>query len=239
MNENRDLKERLMEMEMRLKEAEGKFSTPEEGPRGHKPKEDETPTAEEEGPRGRKPQEEESPKAKEEGPRGRKPKEAETPREGWYQSRGEYRSERRSRSRSEGAEERKNDFAEKSLQFMSLMMENMKEMQKRMVDSGGDSGMIRGVEIVRSNVPELPTLPAWSPTQGPLQLGDWMLTIAPIIADLSITSELWWERTVALAEQWYRDHMAMSPINRLAHGYDAPLELQQPSGKDWNDEFRR
>eukprot|EP00438_Fugacium_kawagutii_P013287 Skav225459 [mRNA] locus=scaffold881:75571:82572:- [translate_table: standard] len=198
MNENRELKTMLREMETRLKEAEGRFATPEE-----------------EGPRGRKPEEAETPQRREEeGPRGRKNQEAETPR-------------RRSRSRSEGHTRRGDAMTERSLEFMSLMMESMKEMQRKMSESGGESGMIRGVETVRSGVPELPSLPAWSPSQGPLQLGDWMLTISPIIADLSVTSEVWWEKTMKLAEKWYKDHMAMSPINRLAHDHQTPPELSE------------
>ena len=76
-------------------------------------------------------------------------------------------------------------FTEKSIEFMMIMMETMKDLQKKVSESKEESGMVRGVEIVRTGVPDLPTLQPWTPSQGPLQLGDWLLTAEPIAADLS------------------------------------------------------
>ena len=76
-------------------------------------------------------------------------------------------------------------FTEKSIEFMMIMMETMKDLQKKVSESKEESGMVRGVEVVRTGVPDLPTLQPWTPSQGPLQLGDWLLTAEPIAADLS------------------------------------------------------
>ena len=76
-------------------------------------------------------------------------------------------------------------FTEKSIEFMMIMMETMKDLQKKVSESKEESGMVRGVEIVRTGDPDLPTLQPWTPSQGPLQLGDWLLTAEPIAADLS------------------------------------------------------
>ena len=72
-----------------------------------------------------------------------------------------------------------------TLQLMVTMMEAMKEMQKKTNEGREDSGMLHGVELVRTGVTDLPALPPWSPTTVPPQLADWMLLITPVIADLS------------------------------------------------------
>ena len=77
-------------------------------------------------------------------------------------------------------------FTEKSMEFMALMMESMKEMQKRMNEGKEETGVVRGVETIRSGSPDLPLLAAWEPQQGPLILGDWLLLVEPIVADLSL-----------------------------------------------------
>ena len=63
-------------------------------------------------------------------------------------------------------------FTERSLEFMSLMMEFMKEMHKRLSETKEETGVIKGVEIVRSGSPDLPLLAPWEPQQGPLILRD-------------------------------------------------------------------
>lgn len=67
------------------------------------------------------------------------------------------------------------DFAEKSMEFMVLMVGNMKELQRKFQEDKDEGGMVRGVEVVRPGVHELPQLPVWSSTQAPLQLSDWLL----------------------------------------------------------------
>ena len=113
-------------------------------------------------------------------------------------------------------------FTEKSIEFMMIMMETMKDLQKKVSEGKEETGMVRGVEVVRTGIPDLPVLQQWTPSQGPLQLGDWLLTVEPIAADLSATSELWWSLMVKAAEDWYQRHMAMSPLDRVQHDVKPP-----------------
>ncbi|CAL1157428.1 unnamed protein product, partial [Cladocopium goreaui] len=88
-------------------------------------------------------------------------------------------------------------FTEKSLEFMVIMMETMKDLHKKVNET----------------------------KDGPLQLGDWLLTVEPIIADLSATSEVWWSLMVKSAEQWYQKHMMMPPLDRVQHEVQPPPEV--------------
>jgi len=116
-------------------------------------------------------------------------------------------------------------FTEKSIEFMMIMMETMKDLQKKVTEGKEESGMVRGVEVVRTGIPDLPVLQQWTPSQGPLQLGDWLLTVERIAADLSASSELWWSLMVKSAEQWYQKHMAMSPLDRVQHEVKPPSDV--------------
>ncbi|CAL1145208.1 unnamed protein product [Cladocopium goreaui] len=116
-------------------------------------------------------------------------------------------------------------FTEKSLEFLALMMESMKEMQKRMNDSKDEAGLVKGVETIRTGSPDLPVLAPWEAQQGPLILGDWLLLAKPIIADLSLTAGEWWRSTVKSAEESYKLHMSLSPLERIKHPCQAPPEI--------------
>ena len=105
------------------------------------------------------------------------------------------------------------------------MMESMKEMQKRMNDSKDEAGLVKGVETIRTGSPDLPVLAPWEAQQGPLILGDWLLLAKPIIADLSLTAGEWWRSTVKSAEEWYKLHMSLSPLERIKHPCQAPPEI--------------
>ncbi|CAL1154020.1 unnamed protein product [Cladocopium goreaui] len=118
-------------------------------------------------------------------------------------------------------------FTEKSLEFMCLMMENMKELQRKYQEDREEGGSIRGIEVVRSGAQELPPLPAWSSNQSPLQLSDWLLLIEPVVSDLTATAETWWKTLLKEAEGWYQSHMKMSPLERLQHGHGTPPSLTQ------------
>ena len=118
-------------------------------------------------------------------------------------------------------------FTQKSLEFMSLMVESMKEMQKKVSEQRDEGGSIRGVEVVRSGVLDLPGLPPCNPSQGPLQLGDWLLMVEPIAADMTSTSEEWWTTMVKAVESWYQRHMSLSPLDRITHDATPPASLQQ------------
>eukprot|EP00435_Cladocopium_sp_Y103_P070157 s48_g34.t1 len=60
-----------------------------------------------------------------------------------------------------------------------------------------------------------------------LQLGDWLLLLEPLIADMSMTSELWWKQMTTKAEKWYQRHVAMTPLERIQHQPTPPEILQQ------------
>eukprot|EP00435_Cladocopium_sp_Y103_P030730 s947_g7.t1 len=114
-----------------------------------------------------------------------------------------------------------------SEKFMLLMMESMKEMQKNFMATREEAGIVRGVEVVRTGAPELPSLPSWNPAQGPLQLGDWLLLLEPLVADMSASSELWWSLMTTEAAQWYQTHMSLSPLERINHQANPPAVVQQ------------
>ena len=83
------------------------------------------------------------------------------------------------------------------------------------------------MEFVRSH-PEVPKLQDWNPSTGPIDLNDWLALIEPIMADLTATSGEWWEKLLKECRQWYQDHMALSPLDRLAHEPKPSKELEQP-----------
>ena len=56
-------------------------------------------------------------------------------------------------------------------------------------------------------------------------MGDWLLTLEPIVADLSASSELWWSMMIKASEQWYQRHMAMSPLDRVQDDVRPPAEV--------------
>ena len=116
------------------------------------------------------------------------------------------------------------DFTKQSMKFMMLMMETMKEFQKS-VGGAKEEGVVRGVEVVRTGVPDLPPLALWDAQTGPLQLGDWILLVEPIVSDLSVTASEWWKMMVDAAEEWYRQHIAMSPLERVKHDTNPPKKL--------------
>ena len=120
-----------------------------------------------------------------------------------------------------------NDIASKSMELMMAMVKTMEKMQSKFTEGREEGGTIRGVEVVRTGVPELPALPTWTPNQGPLQLNDWLLTLEPVIADLTTTSEEWWSKMVKAAEDWYQRHMALAPLDRLAHDPLPPQDLKE------------
>ena len=139
-------------------------------------------------------------------------------------------SEGRSKSQSskEAADpQRRSNFEDKQMEFMYLVVESMRQMQTKMNEVRED-GVVRGIEVVRSGLTELPTLPQWSAAQGPLQLGDWLLLVEPIISDLSATSESWWKEMVKQTEDWYSQHLSLSPLDKLQHEARQPLTLAEP-----------
>ena len=164
-------------------------------------------------------------------PEGSQKQEAETTKEPRGSKEAETTKDQRTGPEAEAStsahqEPRSDGSGSLTEKFMLLMMESMKEMQKKYLESKDEAGMVRGVEVVRSGAPELPPLPAWNPTQGPLQLGDWLLLLEPLVADMSATSELWWSLMSTAAEQWYHKHTALSPLDRIQHQASPPSNVQ-------------
>jgi hypothetical protein len=222
MVENRRLRQRLYQVESKLQEGDVRFSTPESQ------KEAADPQRQEAG--GPRREEAADPQRQEAG--GSRREEAADPQS---QEAGSFRGkeaedppkERSPKSGEDTAQQPNTAFTEKSIEFMKLMMDSMREMQKRMTESKEESGMIRGVEVIRSGSPDLPALAPWEPQHGPLILGDWMLLAEPIISDLSMSASEWWKTVVRLAEEWYKVHMTLNPIERIQHPATVPVEVSQ------------
>ena len=116
------------------------------------------------------------------------------------------------------------------MDLLMVMMQNMQEIQKRML-ARDDS-----VEVVRSGVIDLPKLSEWDSQEGPLKMGDWMALLEPAISDLSTSSELWWSEMVREVQRWYENHLQMAPLDRAAHDMSTPQTLQM---KQWQRLERR
>ena len=59
---------------------------------------------------------------------------------------------------------------------------------------------------------ELPPIPA---TMNPMELGDWLCLIGPILRDISSNSAKWWELTVAEAQRYYELWRVSTPVQRV------------------------
>ena len=248
--ENRRLMQKL-EAQEKQKEADPKFSTPEEDPRkleqaGDPQKEAEIPPRSQAAdpqkeaemfPRSQAadPQREARSSYKEAGDHQREArsfsKEAADPQSEAVMFPWRFGSEEQRHPGQEGTGQKESSssesFAERSLGFMALMMESMQEMQKKMLEPREEAGMVRGVEVVRTGVMELPALQQCNPAQGPLQLGDWLLMIEPVAADMSTTSQEWWGEMTKAVETWYQQHMSMNPLDRISHEVKPPPQLVQ------------
>jgi hypothetical protein len=104
-----------------------------------------------------------------------------------------------------------------TIQVILKLMEGMEEIQKKVVRNGGDESALEP-EVVRHSA-DLPRLADWSPDTAPIDYNDWLLCLGPQMADLSPTSEQWWNVTVDAAREWC-EHQLLSrmhvlPINLL------------------------
>jgi hypothetical protein len=104
-------------------------------------------------------------------------------------------------------------------------MEGMQEIQKKLVRNGGDESALEP-EVVRHSA-DLPRLADWSPDTAPIDYNDWLLCLGPQMADLSPTSEQWWNVTVDAAREWYEQHQLLSPIARFTHQPSPTPEMMQ------------
>ena len=113
------------------------------------------------------------------------------------------------------------------MEVMGLLVESMKALQRQISEGHESQGTIKGVEVVRQ-VAELPALGSIQGSTSQLQLGDWLLLVQPVVADLTATSDLWWEKMMLEVERWYQDHQAMPPLDRVQHEPVAPASLNVP-----------
>ena len=99
--------------------------------------------------------------------------------------------------------------------IMLKLMEGMQETHKRLMD-GRDETREQESEFVRSAQP-LPQLPEWSAMTGPIDLGDWLALIEPMMSDLTGTSGEWWQLLMSEAYGWYQRHLQLPPLDRISH----------------------
>ena len=95
------------------------------------------------------------------------------------------------------------------------VVEGMQKIQDRM-SQGGSTGQDQDPETVRHSV-DLPKLAEWNGESAPIDFSDWLLLLAPLMADLTPSSEEWWTLTLEEARQWYQKHLVKSPLDRLTH----------------------
>ena len=121
-------------------------------------------------------------------------------------------------SSSSGDQSRQNG---EMLHLMAKMMEGMSSLQKQILD-----GKDHESENVRSNL-ELPKLPEWTSTSGPVDLSDWLCVIEPLMADLSNSSSEWWTKLSKEAQVWYEEHLRLQPLDRVSHEPKPSAQLSQ------------
>ena len=115
---------------------------------------------------------------------------------------------------------------------MLKLMQGMQSMQQQLLKRE-KKGKKRSTEeedeeeAVRSTQ-DLHPLPERSSENAPVDFQDWVLIVSSQMADLSSTSATWWEKTMEVARQWYKDHQKMKPLEKLRHQVRAPPELQLP-----------
>ena len=113
------------------------------------------------------------------------------------------------------------------IQIMVKLMEGMQALQNRILD-GKDEDRSNEAEIVQNQPHPLPELCEWDPSTGPIDLGDWLSLIEPIMSDLSKSSATWWSKLMLEASSWYEDHQQLPPLSRLSHDPIPSSSLRDP-----------
>ena len=72
---------------------------------------------------------------------------------------------------------------------------------------------------------ELPALPE---RLNPMELGDWLCLISPIMRDISVNSSLWWKLTMESAQAYYDEWRHSTPVQRVRINPTLPPELCTP-----------
>ena len=128
---------------------------------------------------------------------------------------------RGSKKKEVGSEE--DSVHHQTLQVILKVVEGMQKMQDRM-SKGSSTDLENEPEMVKHNV-ELPKLPEWNCESAPIDFADWLLLLAPLMADLTSTSEEWWNLTLEESRQWYQRHLTKSPLDRLTHQISPSAKL--------------
>ena len=128
----------------------------------------------------------------------------------------------------EKAKGQRKEKKKKHVNVTLKLVEGMQELRKKVMKNSEHES--NEAEVVRGAV-ELPRLQDWKSETSPIDYADWLLLLHPIMADLSPTSETWWEEVVKVAKDWYVSHMAKTPLDRLGHKAVATPLLNQ---KRWS-----
>eukprot|EP00438_Fugacium_kawagutii_P030710 Skav213064 [mRNA] locus=scaffold364:594309:601403:- [translate_table: standard] len=114
-----------------------------------------------------------------------------------------------------------------AFQVMLKILTGMQEMQKQLMETRDNDG--QGSDNVRSLT--LPPLAEWSASTGPIDLNDWLALIDPMMSDLSNSSGEWWRQLLHEAQQWYHDHLQLQPLHRITHDAKPSQHLAQQKWK--------
>ena len=109
------------------------------------------------------------------------------------------------------------------LNLILKLMEGMQQIQKKILDNGHGGDEVNA-EVVKSAV-DLPMLPELSADTGLIDLQDWLTMVGPVMADLSDTSQEWWELMLKHTKSWYDKYMTEPPLQRLLLTPTAPVEV--------------
>ncbi|OLQ00171.1 Retrovirus-related Pol polyprotein from transposon TNT 1-94 [Symbiodinium microadriaticum] len=91
-------------------------------------------------------------------------------------------------------------------------------------------------ETVKPGITELPTLPAYTPETGSIDLINWITHITPIMEDLSDSSSVWWSDTLKEVMLWYSKYSVATPLERIQL---LPVVTSAPSKAEWARVERR
>ena len=111
---------------------------------------------------------------------------------------------------------------------VELMMRMMSSMQKMIEKGEGRREEMGEIESVRTGQIDLPKLPEWNVESAPLDLGDWMTQVEPIMGDLTATSHEWWSKILQESRRWYLEHQRLGPLEKVEHKPVASEELSAP-----------
>ena len=147
----------------------------------------------------------------------------------------EHRQQGRSEPPRDPVEERPRQQSDYAFEAMVKLMQGMQQIQSQLLSRQEEGRRDRkregeDEEHLRSNV-ELHRLPEWSMETSPVDFADWLLLVQGQLSDLSTSSGEWWETTLEEARKRYKDHLRMSPLEKLRHYVRVPETLKK---ERWN-----